>query len=216
MFIGHFALGLGAKKIDSRLSLGTTILAAQFLDLLWPIFLIFGIEAVKIEPGNTAFTPLNFTHYPWSHSLSAVLCWAFLFGMVYFIIRKNKTGALLLSCLVISHWLLDLVTHRPDLPLSFSENKFAGLGLWNNITLTIVVESGLFLLGSLAYLISTKAINKKGVVLFRSFFVFLAVIYIMNIIGPPPPDEKAVGYVSLLQWLFVGWGYWIDKNRKTR
>jgi membrane-bound metal-dependent hydrolase YbcI (DUF457 family) len=216
MFIGHFALGLAAKKFDNRPSLGTTLMAAQFIDLLWPFFLIFGIETVKIEPGNTAFTPLNFTHYPWSHSLTAVLCWAFLFGAIYFLIRKNKTGALLLSCLVISHWLLDLITHRPDLPLNFSENKFMGLGLWNNVTLTLIVETGLFLLGSLAYLISTKAINKKGVVLFWSFFVFLIAIYIMNIAGPPPPNEMAIGYAGLLQWLFIGWGYWIDKNRIAR
>jgi len=216
MFIGHFALGLAAKKIDSRPSLGTTLLAAQFIDLLWPIFLIFGIETVKIEPGNTVVTPLNFIHYPWSHSLTAVLCWAFLFGLIYFLIRKNKTGALLLSCLVISHWLLDVVTHRPDLPLDFSESKLLGLGMWNNITITIITEGGIFLLGSLVYLLSTKAINKKGSILFWAFFFFLLAVYIMNIAGPPPPNVNSIGYAGLLQWLFIGWGYWIDKNRTAR
>lgn len=213
MFIGHFALGLAAKKIDSRPSLGTMLLAAQFIDLLWPFFLILGIETVKIEPGNTAFTPLNFIHYPYSHGLLAVLIWSILFGVVYFLVRRNKTGALLLSCLVISHWLLDLVTHRPDLPLIFSENKLVGLGLWNNVTLTIVTEAVLFILCSFIYLKTTKAINRKGNILFWGFLVLLLAIYIMNIIGPPPPDEKAIGYAGLLQWLFVGWGYWIDKNR---
>lgn len=213
MFIGHFALGLAAKKIDSRPSLGTTLLAAQFIDLLWPFFLLFGIETVKIEPGNTAFTPLNFTHYPYSHSVLAVVIWAALFAIVYYFFNRNKKGALLLSGLVISHWLLDFLTHRPDLPLSFDESKLLGLGFWNHIILTIIVEGGLFLFGIFFYLKATRAINKKGNVLFWSFVIFLLVIYILNIAGPPPPDEKTIGYAGLLQWLFIGWGYWIDKNR---
>jgi membrane-bound metal-dependent hydrolase YbcI (DUF457 family) len=215
MFIGHFALGLAAKKIDSRPSLGTNLLAAQFIDLLWPFFLLFGVETVKVEPGNTAFTPLNFTHYPYSHSLLAVFIWAALFAFVYYIFSRNKKSALLLSGLVISHWLLDFLTHRPDLPLSFDESKLLGLGLWNNITITIVVECSLFLFGIFLYLDTTRAINKKGNVLLWSFLVLLIIIYILNIAGPPPPDEKTIGYAGLLLWLFIGWGFWIDKNREA-
>lgn len=213
MFIGHFALGLAAKKIDSRLSLGTTFMAAQFIDLLWPFFLLFGIEEVKIEPGNTAFTPLNFVHYPYSHSLVAVFAWACLFGFIYFFGSRNKKGAILLSVLVISHWLLDLITHRPDLPLSFSETKFLGLGLWNNKIMAMIVEVAIFLLGSFIYLRSTRALNRSGKILLWSFLIFLTGVYAMNVFGPPPPDEKTIGYAGLLQWLFIGWGYWIDKNR---
>ncbi|HJS54311.1 MAG TPA: hypothetical protein VJ765_07200 [Chitinophagaceae bacterium] len=213
MFIGHFALGLAAKKIDSRPSLGTMLLAAQFIDLLWPFFLLFGIESVKIEPGNTAVTPLNFVHYPWSHSLLAVFIWAIVFGVTYYLFSRNKRGAVLLAMLVISHWVLDFLTHRPDLPIGFSDVKMVGLGLWNNKLMTIVVEGCLFVAGSFVYATTTKAVNKKGNILFWSFFVFLLGIYVMNIYGPPPPDEKTIGYAGLLQWIFIGWGYWIDKNR---
>ena len=215
MFIGHFALGLAAKKIDNRPSLGTMLMAAQFIDLLWPFFLIFGIEEVKIEPGNTAFTPLNFIHYPWSHSLPAVIIWAVLFGGIYYLSSRNKKGAILLSLLVMSHWLLDLITHRPDLPLNFSETKMAGLGLWNNKMLTLVVEGGLFLSGSFIYLRSTRENSKKGIILVGCFLGLLAAIYIMNSFGPPPPNEKMIAYAALLQWIFVGWGYWIDKKNKA-
>ena len=80
MFIGHFGVGLGAKKAAPSISLGTLFLAAQFLDLLWPTFLLLGWERVKIQPGMTVMTPLNFTHYPLSHSLLMACIWGVLFG----------------------------------------------------------------------------------------------------------------------------------------
>ena len=109
MFIGHFGIGFAAKKISPKPSLGTLILASQFIDLLWPIFLIFGIEKVIINPGNTAVTPLNFIYYPFTHSFLGVLIWAFLFSTVYYLFRKNLKISLLLGALVLSHWILDLI-----------------------------------------------------------------------------------------------------------
>src|SRR5688572_15398627 len=113
MFIGHFGVAFAAKKIDDTPSLGTCFMAAQFIDLLWPFFLLAGLAKVRIDPGNTAFTPLNFIYYPFSHSLFSVLIWGFLFGLFYYFIKKNRKSAVLLSLLVISHWFLDLVVHRP-------------------------------------------------------------------------------------------------------
>lgn len=214
MFLGHYALGFAAKKIDKRPSLGTMLMAAQFIDLLWPIFLILGIEKVEIEPGNTEFTPLNFTHYPWSHSLTATLCWAVLFGGIYFIISKNKKGSLLLGLLVVSHWLLDYFTHRPDLPLTFSEEQKAGLGMWNNKMLTLITESMIFVIGVIVYLRSTIATNTKGKILFWSFIILISSIYIMSVFGPAPTSVAAIKYSAAGQWLFIAWAYWIDKNRK--
>ncbi|TAL43484.1 MAG: hypothetical protein EPN92_10155 [Chitinophagaceae bacterium] len=213
MFLGHYALGLAAKKIDSKPSLGTMLMAAQFIDLLWPLFLIFGIESVKIEPGNTSFTPLNFTHYPWSHSLLATVCWALLFGVVYYIFSKNRKGALLLAVLVISHWLLDYITHRPDLPLTFSGDEKFGLGMWNNKILTLATEGIAFVLGVFIYLRTTKPVGKKGRLLIWSFIILISAIYIMSSFGPPPTSEKMIMYSALGQWLFIAWAYWIDKNR---
>ncbi len=117
MFIGHFGVGLAAKKIDKQPSLGTLFMAAQFVDLLWPLFLILGIEKVKIVPGISMLTPLDFTYYPFTHSLLGVFFWALLFGLIYFLIKKNVRSAIILGILVISHWFLDLIVHIPDLPL---------------------------------------------------------------------------------------------------
>ena len=216
MFIGHFGLGMAGKRVDHQPSLGTLFLAAQFIDLLWPFFLIAGLERVAIEPGNTAFTPLDFVSYPYSHSLLAVLVWALLFGVVYYLIRRNMRGALLLSCLVISHWLLDFITHRPDLPLSFSEEVKVGLGLWNQTMATIIVEVTLFAVGCYLYLTSTTPLNKWGNIAFWSFVVFMVLVYFMNVLGDPPPSAEVIPYVGLAQWLFILWGYWIDRNRTIK
>jgi len=215
MFIGHFGVGLAAKKISPKPSLGTLFFASQFLDLLWPSFILFGIEKVKIDPGNTAFTPLNFVYYPFSHSLLATIFWALLFGLIYYLIRKNKKAAIVLGLLVISHWILDLITHRPDLPLYPGSNIFLGLGLWNSIIGTVIIEGLIFLGGIYLYIKSTKAKNKVGTYALLGLIIFLIIIYVMNLAGSPPPDETAIGYVGLSQWLIVLWGYWIDKNRIT-
>ncbi|MEJ2543972.1 MAG: hypothetical protein P8Y99_07875 [Calditrichaceae bacterium] len=214
MFIGHFGVGLAAKKIDKKPSLGTLFMASQFIDLLWPIFLLFGIERVKIDPGNTAFTPLDFIYYPFSHSFFGVLIWSVLFGLIYYAIKKNLKSSILLGSLVMSHWLLDLVVHRPDLPLlPWSELK-VGFGLWNHVLVAIIVELLIFVIGSYLYLKVTKATNRKGSITLWSLLVFLILVYFMNVFGDPPPSEGPIAYVGLTMWLLVAWGYWIDRNRK--
>ena len=216
MFIGHFGTGLAAKKLDPKISLGTLFFAAQFIDLLWPIFLLLGLEKVKIEQGNTSFTPLNFISYPYSHSLFGVLIWSLLFGSIYYIYRKNINSALLLAALVMSHWILDLITHRPDLLIIPWSDIKVGFGLWNSVIFTMLIEGSIFGVGAYLYISCTKAENKKGKIGLWSLLVFLVVIYLMNIFGSPPPSEKAIAVVGLFQWLLVGWAYWIDKNRAPK
>lgn len=216
MFIGHFGAGMSGKKAAPRVSLGTLFLAAQFIDLLWPFFLLLGIEKVKIDPGNTAVTPLNFIYYPFSHSFLSVLIWAAVFGAVYFIIKKDFKASIILGLLVISHWILDFLTHRPDLPLYPGSGIFVGLGLWNSIAGTIIVEGGIFALGVYLYTGTTKAKNKSGMFGFWSLIVFLVIIYLSNLFGPPPPSVEPLGYVGLAQWLLVIWAYWIGKNRELK
>jgi hypothetical protein len=215
MFIGHFALGFAAKKVAPQPSLGTLLLASQFIDLLWPIMLLLGWEQVMIEPGNTQVTPLNFIHYPISHGLLAVILWGVLIGGIYFFLKRILKSALMLGVLVVSHWILDLFTHRPDLPLFPGSDIKVGLGLWNSLIGTLLVEGGLFIIGVYLYLKTTRAKNKTGQWTLWALVVFLAIIYITNLFGPPPPEVKPIAYLGLLQWLFIAWGYWIDRNRKV-
>ena len=215
MFIGHYGVGLAAKKLDNRPSLGTLFFASQFIDLLWPIFLLLGLEKVAIDPGNTAFTPLNFIYYPFSHGLVSVLIWAVLFGGVYYAFRKNIKTSLLLGGLVLSHWILDLFTHRPDLPLFFGNHLKVGLGLWNSVILSILVEGSIFIIGAYLYFKATRAENKKSQIGLWSLLIFLGIVYVMNVFGPPPPSVEPIAIVGLFQWLIVAWAYWIDRNRES-
>src|SRR5262245_41021395 len=113
MFIGHYAVGFGSKKAAPEVSLGTLFLSVQFLDMIWPLFLILGWEHVRIDPGNTAFTPLDLHDYPFSHSFAMALVWSLLFGRVYYMVRHYGRGSFVLGLGVLSHWILDFITHRP-------------------------------------------------------------------------------------------------------
>src|SRR6185295_17323929 len=157
MFIGHFALGLAAKRQTPRVSLAMLFAAAQLADLLWPIFLALGLEQVRIYPGNTAFTPLDFVSYPWSHSLVMLVVWGVVLGAICRLATgRNGRVFIVLTVLVVSHWLLDWITHRPDMPIYPGGTKY-GLGMWNLVTLTMVVEGIMFAVGLWIYVSTTRA-----------------------------------------------------------
>ena len=214
MFIGHFGAGFAGKKFSKSASLGTYFLAAQWIDLVWPILLLLGIEQVEIQPSASAVTPLNFSYYPFTHSLIGVLVWGILFGLVYYFIKKNLKVSIILGLLVISHWFLDLIVHIPDLPIFPGEGIKVGLGLWNNFMGTVILEILIFGIGAYLYLSATKSKNRTGTYSFIGLVVFLILIYVVNLLGPPPDSVEAIGIVGNAQWLIVLWGYWIDKNRE--
>lgn len=213
MFIGHFGVGFGAKAAAPRTSLGTLFLAAQLIDLLWPTFLLLGWERVSIEPGNTRVMPLAFESYPLTHSLLAVILWGLAFGLVYGAIRRYRAGAIAAGLAVISHWVLDLFVHRPDLPLIPGGTR-VGLGLWNSLAATLVLELALFAGGVWIYLRATRAKDRIGSIALWALVALLGVIYAANLFGPPPPSVEAIAWAGHAQWLIVAWGYWIDRHRE--
>jgi membrane-bound metal-dependent hydrolase YbcI (DUF457 family) len=216
VFLGHFGVGFGAKAAAPRTSLGTLLLASQLIDLLWPTLLLVGVERVAIAPGITRVVPLDFTHYPISHSLAAVLLWAVLFGVAYQALRRYPRGALVCGLAVVSHWLLDLLTHRPDLPLVPGSDARVGLGLWGSLPATLLVELAVFAIGVFLYVRTTRASDRTGAVALWALVGFLLVIYAGNILGPPPPSVSAIAWLGQAQWLLVAWGYWIDRHRRAR
>lgn len=216
MFIGHFGLGFAAKPAARRVSLGTLFLAAQFIDLLWPTFLMLGLERVRIDPGATRVTPLDFEHYPYSHSLAAVAGWALLVGGGHFLLKRQRRGALVLAALVLSHWLLDAIVHRPDLPLLPDGHTLIGLGAWASLPLTLAIEVPLFLLGVGLYARHTQATDAMGRRGLWALVGLLLAIYAGNLFGSPPPSALAIAWVGQLQWLLVLWAYWVDGHRQMR
>ena len=214
MFLGHFAVALAAKKAAPKTSLGTLVLAAQFADLLWPVLLLLGIEQVRIVPGLLPVGPLDFTSYPISHSLVAQLGWGALLGIINFLVRRNLSGALLVGCLVPTHWLLDFIAHRPDMPIYPGGAKY-GLGMWNSLPLTIVVEYVLFTAGIAIYLSVTHAKDRTGNLALWSLLGLLAVVYPASVFGPPPPSVQALAWSAFAIWLTVPWAAWADRHRRS-
>ena len=213
MFLGHYALGFGAKKLTPYTSLGTLLLGAEFVDLLWPTFLMLGVETVRIAPGITRVTPLDFTSYPWTHSLVMGAVWAGLFAAFYTFFRRYPRGAMVLAALVLSHWLLDVISHRPDMPIWPGGGPRIGLGLWYSLPATLVVEGVLFSLGIWIYATNTEPVDTVGRYSFPAFVITLAALYLASVFGPPPPSASAIAVVGQGQWLLVMWGYWLDRHR---
>jgi membrane-bound metal-dependent hydrolase YbcI (DUF457 family) len=215
MFIGHFAVGFASKRLAPRASAGALLLAPMFLDTIWPVFLVTGLESVRIDPGNTAFTPLDLHDYPYSHSLAMSLVWSLLLGGLYFAATRYRRGALVIGAGVFSHWVLDFVTHRPDLPLWPGSATSVGLGLWNSRAGTFLVEGAMFVAGVAVYARTTRARDRIGAVGWWAMVIFVALAYLSATLGPPPPNVRVLTVVAFVSWLFVPWAWWFDRHREV-
>ncbi len=213
MFIGHYAVGLAAKKFAPQTSLGALIAAPLLLDLLWPLFLLLGWEQVRIAPGHTAFTPLDFVSYPYSHSLVMAAAWATLFALLYYLLSRYWAGTVAIWIGVLSHWFMDAIVHRPDLPLSPGSQTLVGFDLWNSVPATILIESIIFIIGVWLYARATRAMDGIGRYGFWAFVALLIVLYVGNASGPVPGSPKALAFFALTVWLFVPLTWWIDRHR---
>lgn len=213
MFIGHFALGLAAKRATPRISLGMLFLAAQFADTLWPFLLLAGLEQVRIQPANSPFLRLEFLNYPYSHSLLLLVAWGVVVGAGYRAIAGGRGTFAMLGLLVVSHWVLDYVTHRPDLPL-YPGGPKVGLGLWSSTGATMIVEVVLFAGGVALYVRSTRARDRIGRWGFFALVGTLLLLYVSSIVGPAPPSVTAISIVGIVgAVLLVAWAWWVDYHR---
>jgi len=214
MFLGHYGVAFAAKRVTPRTSLGALTFAAQFLDELWPILLLLGVEQVRIVPGLMAANPLDFVYYPYTHSLLMAVVWGILVGGAYFLLRHYGRGASIVGALVVSHWFLDLPMHRADLPLwPGASSPKVGWGIWNSIPATYVIEFAIYAIGIALYLRATRARDRIGSWGLWAYILVLAILYIMSN-GSPPPSERALAWSALGIWLFVPWAWWVDKHRE--
>src|SRR6185369_4714577 len=217
MHVGHFATGLIGKRVDSRLSLGTMILASMLADVLWCVFMLAGVEEVQITNGRGAgnyFHPINIAL---SHSLAMLFVWGAVFAGVHFWLRRSKRSALLLFSLVLLHWPLDVVAHKSDMPLAPGLAQQFGFGLWTNVIATIIVEGGLWLLSLVIYLRVTRSRSKLALLVFWPGVLLVILLWLNNIAGPPPPDIRIAPLACLIYFLLVvAWGYWLNRLRPAR
>jgi hypothetical protein len=191
------------------------VAGAYLADLLWPVFLLAGIERVRIVPGLMRLSSLDFVAYPWSHSLVMLVAWGALAGGLYARIARDARGGVVVSLAVVSHWVLDLIVHRPDLPIVPGGARF-GFGLWNVPAATIPLESLVFVTGVILYLRATRARGLWGHVSFWSLTLAFAGLYVADLGAPPPPSPELLARFGLLSFLFVPWCMWVDGTRAMR
>jgi len=216
MFIGHFAVGFAARRWAPRASLPLLVLGPNLLDALWPVFLTLGIESVRIDPGNTAVTPLDLRDYPWSHSLAMAVVWSALAAFFAWMGLRQIRVALVLAALVFSHWILDFVTHRPDMPLYPGSATYLGLGLWNSKIGTVIVEGAMFAAGVWLYARSTRPKDRTGTWSLVGMVATLLLFYAVNMLGPPPPSVRAIPVATFVLFaIFLSWSWWIDRHREA-
>ncbi len=216
MFIGHFAVGFGAKRFAPRTSLALLLAAPLWPDILWPVFLLLGWERMQIDPGNTRFTPFDLAYYPWSHSLLMCAVWASALGGIYYAVTKYWAGTFAVWMGVLSHWALDWVTHRPDMPLYWGGPKF-GLGLWNSIAGTMVVEIAMLGAGVWLYISVTQARDKIGRYGFGAYAGLLLAMYIADRFSAPPDSVAEVAWSGVIATaIMIPWAWWFDHHRLPR
>ena len=215
MFIGHYALGLAAKRLAPSTSLGTLFAAPTLADLLWPVFLLLGWEQSHVVPGPNPLLTLWLDDIPWSHSLLTLIVWGAVFGFLYKALGGDKRGgaAIVIGVLVVSHWVLDFVTHRPDMPL-YPGGPKVGLGLWNYPLVDVIVETALFLWGLAVYARVTRARDRIGRWGFWALIVLIAGSYYGTLFTQTPTDMRALAIFGIIfAWLFVGFAWWVDRHR---
>jgi hypothetical protein len=215
MFIGHFAVGFGAKRVAPGASLAVLLAAPLLSDLLWPPLLLLGWEHVRIAPGNTKVTPLDLYDYPWSHSLLMCFVWACVFAFVYHLFTHYRAGTIAIWIGVMSHWALDWISHGPDMPLYPGGARY-GLGLWNSVAGTIVVEIVMFAAGVWLYATATRARDRIGRYAFVAYVVLLLASYIGDFFGSPPSSVGEIAWPGVIAGVvLLVWAWWFDRHRNA-
>ncbi|HEY9204435.1 MAG TPA: hypothetical protein VIO58_00825 [Candidatus Methanoperedens sp.] len=219
MFIGHYGIGFALKKVEPRLSLGLLIFGAIMLDILFGLFLLAGVEHARIVPGATIVSPFEFYDYPFSHSAAGAIVWATAGFLAYWLWptgnrRSRMRPAFVLAAAIFSHFILDVISHSPDMTLFGNNSPELGLSLWNSLAATIIVELGILFMGIVLYRNATHSISPSGKYGLVLIVLILLVLYIGNIFGPPPPDMISVGVITTAgQLLLVALAFWVDRNR---
>jgi hypothetical protein len=216
MLVGHVAVGLIAKRIEPEVSLGTFVFAALLADFVVFLLLIAGIEHFDPVPGATINRAIGRDLY-YSHSLLMLVVWGGLLAGAWFIRRHYPRGAWLIFIAVISHWVLDAISHHPDMPLAPGFPFFVGLKLWNSLPATLVVEGGLWLLAIVAYVRATHGRNWAGKIFFWVAVALLTLIWLGNIRAGIDPNPVKAGSNGLIFFgMLVAWAYWMNRVRPIK
>jgi hypothetical protein len=198
MFVGHYGVSFAAKRVAPSVPLWVLFVAVQLLDVFWAPLVLLGIEKVRIVPGITASNPFDLYYMPYTHSLLAALLWSAGAFLVYRLSARHGApgqAAVVVGLAVLSHWILDFLVHRPDLPL-YDNTAKVGLGLWNVPAVAFGLEAAL-LFGGMGLYFGAASAPRRPMVLFG--LVMLAIqAYIF--FGPPPVSDRAAAWTALVAY----------------
>jgi len=213
MFVGHYAASLAAKAIEPRAPLWTYVIGAQLIDIGWGALIMTGAEKVRIDPSLPG-SSLDLFHMPYTHSLPAVIVWSLAAALlVRFVLRLPARAAVFVGLAVFSHWVLDLLVHRPDLALWFGGPK-VGLGLWNHPVPEQAVEIGLLALGAAAWAWLRGRVGQTLWPVLLLVGVLLAV-QIAAMLMPAGEDTASLGPMAIAIYLALGLIAWAVDRRKA-
>jgi len=206
MFVGHYGVSFVASRADRKLPLWLTFLSVQWVDVMWAIFVLLGIEKARIVPGITAANPLDLYFMPYTHSLTAALGWSLLATLVFAWLARPAgqwKSAWVLGASVFSHWVLDFIVHRPDLPL-YDDSVKVGLGLWNHPAPAFLLEAAIFLGGFALYWRCVPGTTRR--IVFALFGAFLLLVHVAMFFGPPPESTRQAAFMALISYAAFAWG----------
>ena len=213
MFLGHYGPSFLAKRAEQTIPLWVLFIAVQLMDVCWGVFVLLGIENVRIVPGFTKTNALDLYYMPYTHSLPGAVAWATLAGIAYLLLSRSKQGGLLVGVAVFSHWPLDLLVHRPDLALYDNAAK-VGFGLWDYPLLTLAIEGALVLGGLAVYMVSTRALKSSARYAMPLFVCAGLGLQTAMTFGPPPSSDRAMAVTALVAYaLLAGVIAWLEKDR---
>lgn len=222
MFIGHYAVGFGLKRMAPKVSLGTLILGATLLDILFGIFVLTGVEHARVTPGASAAAPFEFYDYPISHSAFGVLVWSLAGFLAYWLWpgkdrAQRKRPAAVFALAIFSHYVLDVISHTPDMPLLGSDSFKLGFSLWDSLPATIAVEAALLAAGIVLYLHARRELRPSAKYGLAALIITLTASFLGGSFGPPPPNMTVIGIMLTAgQAAYIAFAYWIDKNGRQR
>jgi hypothetical protein len=215
MFVGHYGVSFVVKRVDDTIPLWILFVAVQLIDVIWAKFVILGVEKVRIVPGFTATNPLDLYYMPYTHSLVAAVAWSAAAAIAYRLLVRRSTSraSFLVGLAVLSHWVLDFVVHRPDLPL-YDDSAKVGLGLWDRPGLAFGLEAAL-LLGGLALFLSRRPGRAVAWVVFG---IVMLAVQALVFFGPPPGSGAQIAITALAAYgAFAAVAWWLaDRRSPTR
>lgn len=215
MFIGHYGPAIAIKAIRPAIPIWLLFIAVQLVDIAWAVLVLLGIEKVGIVPGITASNPLDLYYMPYTHSLAAAVLWALAAIVLCKLLPRVQvwSTARWIGLAVVSHWVLDLLVHRPDLPL-YDDTMKMGLGLWNYPAIALALEATLLFGGMAMYLKRTTAINVVGRFGPPVFGILMLSIQCYVFFGPPPSSSNAAATTALISYfVFAAVAHWLDRQR---